>query len=165
MVEDVGGHAAQPGDLVDDLAVVRQHLAEVHAALAVAAELSGRAEQRLIALEEGEAPALHQARRRRLAAELVELWFVLEQLQLARCASHVQVDDTLRSRQLRRLPSGQRVRRIDLWHVLGGGVADQQLVERNRTQAEAAVAEKMSPCLFVEVQGQSWLWVGLGWVE
>ena len=80
MVEDIGGHAAQPGHLVDDLLVMRKHLADVHPALAVAAKLSRRAEQRLVTLEEGKAPALHQALRWRLAAEFVELRLVLEQL-------------------------------------------------------------------------------------
>ena len=74
----------QPADLVDDLAVVRQQLAERHAALADALELARRAQQRFVPLEEGEPLALEQALRRRLAVQLAQLRLVVEQLELAR---------------------------------------------------------------------------------
>ena len=98
VVERVGDHRLDDGDVVDDVRQVRQQLGELGAALAVPGELELRAQQLRVRIDERGAVALEQLRRRQRAVELGELRLVVEQLQVAGRAGHEQEDDVLRPR-------------------------------------------------------------------
>src|SRR5258708_40225268 len=93
--------------------MMREEFAQRHAVLPARFKLPQRAEQRRVALEEGEAFALHQAGRRRLALEFAQLGFVIEEIELRRSAGHEEVDHAFRLRCEVRWTWGERMRRID----------------------------------------------------
>src|SRR5262249_14133688 len=98
VVEHVRLHPAKPAHVVGDLAVLREQLADVHAALPGLAELADRAEELGVALDEREPFALRERLGDALPVELVEFGFGLEEFELRRRAGHEQVDDGLRLR-------------------------------------------------------------------
>ena len=95
MVELVGVHGLDEGHVIDEFAEVGQQFADPGAALAVALELVGRAEQLGVALDEGEALVLEQFLGAGLHVQLDQLGLVVEQLLLGRSARHVQINDAL----------------------------------------------------------------------
>ncbi len=145
MVEDVGLHPLQPADLVDNPPVVRQQLAERHAALTVAIELAGGAEQRLIPLQKGEPLAREHAFRRLLAGQLAQLGLVVEQLQLGRSAGHEQIDHALGLGRVMRRPLGQGIGRIEGHRRIGQAVLGEQALQCDGPQPDAALAEEVAP--------------------
>ena len=55
MVKDICSHAAQPGDLVGNLAVMREHLTDMHAALAMSTEFPCGSKEGFVPFEERKA--------------------------------------------------------------------------------------------------------------
>ena len=135
-----GGHDAQ---VVDHAGGVRQQVADPGAALAVAPKRAAGAEQldAVAAAHEGEALALDVALRDRLAAELLQLRFVVEQLELGGPAGHEQENDV--PGLGRDLPAAQHAR------PRGGRRGRMQPFLRHQrrqgdaAQAQAAPAEKV----------------------
>ena len=109
VVERVGDHPLDDGDVVDDRREVRQQLGELGAALAVPGELELGAEQLRVGLDERGAIALDQLRRRQRAVELGELRLVVEQLQVAGRAGHEEEQDPLGLRCIMRRLRRQRI--------------------------------------------------------
>ncbi len=106
VIEDVGLHAANPTDVVDDALVMGQTLTQVHAAFAVLAERAIRAEQFRFGLQECKTPPFEQFRRRILAVILVECGLGIEQFEMTRPSGHEQIDDVLDLRREVRLIGG-----------------------------------------------------------
>ena len=140
VVEGVGRHRLDDGDVVDDLGQVRQQLRKLGAALAVLGELELRAEQLRVRIDERGPVALEQLGRRQRAVELGELRLVVEQLQVAGRAGHEQEDDVLRARRKVRL-----LRRERIGGRRAAPCAAGQLAERDRPQADAAFLEEPAP--------------------
>ena len=158
VIEDVGRHAAQPDDFVDDLAVVWKEFADRHPTLSVALELALTAEEGFVALEEGEALALHKAFGRSLAVVFAELGLVLEEVELAGGSGHVEENDVLGLGRKGRFSSAHRIGRID-----GGKFTGLQLPEHgiygDGAEADSAVTEEVTagalgePAIFEVVHG------------
>jgi hypothetical protein len=94
-------------------------------------------------IHEGKALPLHDRIRSHLAGEFLQLWFVVEQIQLARCPGHEQEDNVLDlRREIRRLGS----HRIDRLGIRAEQFAlIQQRRESDLSQPEAAAVEEMAP--------------------
>ena len=158
VIEDVGRHAAQPDDFVDDLAVVWKEFADRHPALSVALELALTAEEGFVALEEGEALALHKAFGRSLAVVFAELGLVLEEVELAGGSGHVEENDVLGLCRKGWFAGAHRIGRID-----GGKFTGLQLPEHgvngDGAEADSAVTEEVAagalgePAIFEVVHG------------
>ncbi len=93
------------------------------------------------ALDEGEAFAFEKRRWSVLHVQFFELRLVIEQLQLRRRTGHVQVDHSLGLRRDHRRLGSQRA---------DGGrsvtaIAADQLLQRDRAQAQTAVAKEVPP--------------------
>ena len=149
VVEDIGAHSAQPDDLVDDLAVMRDLITQRHPALAIGFERSGVSEERFVALEKGEAFAFHQTLGRNLAVKLAEPGFVFEEFQLARCACHVKENHILGLARERRGARPHRVGRMNEGRVFGLQLTEHR-IECDRSQAHPAIAEEVSAGAFGE---------------
>ena len=96
MVELVGVHRLDDGDLVDHLGQVRQHLRELGAALAVPGELEPRTEHGRVGPDKRIALTADDRGRERFAFELGQRGLGVEEIELAGCAGHEQVDHALR---------------------------------------------------------------------
>ena len=111
MVELVGVHRADDGQLVGDGGEIRQQFGHFDARLAVFGELVRRAEHLRHALDEREPLLLEERFGAGLAVQLLQLRLVVEQFELRRRAGHVQVDDVLGlGGEVRRL-GGERIDR------------------------------------------------------
>ena len=99
MVEDVGRHRFDDRQVIDDLRPVRQERRDPRPRFAVPGELADCPQQLGMLLgehvHEREPAPLDERVRDRLAAILLKLGLVVEQLELARTAGHEQVDDAL----------------------------------------------------------------------
>ena len=99
MIEVVCVDRRDEGQVVDHPPQMRKTFRNVSARLAVALELPPRAQQLgnlpRKAVHEGKALAFQKRFWNRFAAQLHQLWLVFKQIQLARTASHKQVNDTL----------------------------------------------------------------------
>src|SRR5262249_17288259 len=78
VVELVGPHRLDEGDVVHELAELRQELADPGAALPVLTELVRRAKEFRDAFDEGEALVLEQLRGAVLHVQFVQLWLIVE---------------------------------------------------------------------------------------
>ena len=134
-------------DVVDDLGQVRQHLRELGAALAVPGELEPRPEHGRVGADERIALTADDRGRQRLAFEPGQRGLVVEQVELAGCAGHEQVDDALRL--------GGEVRRSRRQRIMAdarGGRAErarrerigQQAGQGDLADADAALPEEMA---------------------
>ncbi len=110
MIEDIGLHGLQPADFVDDLLMMRNQRAQLHAAFAVLAELLLRAQQLGIWLQERKPPPVRETLRRSLTAVLAQLRFIVEQLELAGAARHEHINDILGLPRKVWLAGGHRIR-------------------------------------------------------
>src|SRR5579864_2582663 len=99
----------------------------------------GRAQQQWSALDESESFAFHQVGRNRLPVVLVQLRLVVEQIQLRRRAGHEQVNHALGLWREMRLLGGQRI------SLSSQRPGVEQRAQRQRSNAEAALAEKVPP--------------------
>ena len=95
VVERVRRHAFDDGDVVDDVAQVRQQLRELRAGFAIAAKLEFRTQQSRVGVDERRPIAFEELRGWQLAVVLRQLGFVVEELQVAWAAGHEEVDDAL----------------------------------------------------------------------
>ena len=98
VVELVGVDRLDDGDLVDHLGQVRQHLRELGAALAVPGELEARTEHGRVRADKRIPLTADDRGRERFAFELGQCRLGVEEVELAGCAGHEQVDDALRLR-------------------------------------------------------------------
>ncbi len=110
VVELVRLHRLDHGEVVDHARQMLPELAELDARLAVAGERERRAQHVGHARDEGEPLALEQLLRAGLAVVLAERGLVVEQVELAGRAGHVQVDDVLGPCGQGRLPGRQGTR-------------------------------------------------------
>jgi hypothetical protein len=146
MVEGVGLHRLDDGDVVDDLRGVRQQLGQFSAALSVLGEPELGAQERRIRVDEGGAIPLEQLGGRQLAVELGQLRLVVEELEMARRARLEHEDDALGlGREVRRL-GGQRIdhsarRRTGVRGAASQDAAEQRM-QRDRAEADAALLEE-----------------------
>ena len=102
VVDRLGEHRLDEADVVDDLAMMRQQLAEPRARLAVLGEFEERAgerDRRLLGRHAGEPLAAADVFGQLLAVLLVEQRLVVEQILLGRAAGLEQVDDALHARR------------------------------------------------------------------
>ena len=95
MIEGVGMHGFHDGDVIGHFGQVWQQFGKLRAGLAVFCKGEFRAKQCGIWVDERGAVAFQQFSRRKRAIEFCQLRFVIEQLQMARCASHEKVDHVL----------------------------------------------------------------------
>ncbi len=95
MVELIGDHAADHGQLIRDAGDVGHLFGELHPALSVLRKLIGRSHQRFLARQEAKLDALDDLGGRGLAVELVEHGLGIEEVHVGRPARHVQEDDVL----------------------------------------------------------------------
>ena len=116
MIKDIRRHRAEPAGVVDDVAMKRQDLTEVHAALTPLAEMTIGPHQLRVGRQERKAAAFRHMLRRRLAMILLKHRLRTEKLQLARATGHKHVDDVLRSR---RILAGTRLHRPLCFRVVG----------------------------------------------
>ena len=93
MVEFVGLHRADDGQIIRTLCQMRRELGEPGPGLAVLRELVRRGQSPRAVGHKGELLALQDAVGHRLALELRERRFGVEQIDLRRTAEHVQEDD------------------------------------------------------------------------
>jgi hypothetical protein len=139
VIERIGVHGLHDGDVVHDLGQVRQKLRQFRAALAVLRELELRPEQRGIGVDERGAVVLDQVGWRRLAIPLRQLRFVIEQLQVTRCAGLEEKNDALGLRRKMRLLRRERVR----WRNRRcPALLTKQRAKRDRAQAHATLLKK-----------------------
>ncbi|PYI86129.1 MAG: hypothetical protein DME26_09625 [Verrucomicrobia bacterium] len=109
MVESVGGHRLDDGDVVHNFGQMRQRFGQFCAALPVIGKFEFGREQRRVRLDEGVFLPHHDLWRNRLAIVLGERRLVIEQVKLARGAPHEKVDHTLRLRIEMRLARRKRI--------------------------------------------------------
>ena len=96
MVERLGVHRADQGDVVGAGRQVRQEVGQLHAALAVLRELARAAHQTgALLLDEGEADVLGHRLGQLLAVQLVELGLGVEEVDLAGSAFEIDADARL----------------------------------------------------------------------
>ena len=95
VVEGVGHHRFDDGDVVRHAGQVRQQLGQFGAALAVPGELELRPQQLRVGVDERGPVAFEQFGRRQRAVVLGQLRLVVEQLQMAGRTGHEQEDDAL----------------------------------------------------------------------
>ena len=107
VVELVGLHRLDHGEVVDHPRQVLPDLAQLRAGLAVAGELERRAQHVGHARDEGEPLPLEQLVGAGLAVVLAERGLVVEEVELAGRARHVQVDDVLDPRGQGRRPAAR----------------------------------------------------------
>ena len=92
MVELVGVHGADQGGPVHDLAHVGHQLRDLHARFSVAAKGEGRAQERRVSLDEGQALALDEALGTQAPVQLLKAGLGVEHVELRRGAGHMQID-------------------------------------------------------------------------
>ena len=144
VVEGVGGHALDDGQVVDDPGQVGQQLGQLGPRLAVPGELELRAQQLGIRIDERRAVALEQLGRGQLAVEPGELGLVVEELQVARAAGHEQEDHPLGLGGEMGRPGRQRVDALGRGRRRRSRVARlaEQLAQGHRSQADAALLQE-----------------------
>ena len=138
VVELVGPHRFDEADLVDDFLEMGQPVGDPLAALAGLVEGELRAEHLRHALDEGELLAFEVFLRALLAVELGEFRLVVEELELARRAGHVQVDHALCLRSEVGEIGHQRIR----WILLQDGAVALRS-EPQPAEADRAVLQEM----------------------
>ena len=95
MVELIGVAGADQTDVIDDLGKIRQGFGDFHARLTVAGELELRSHDGGIGADEREPLAFRDRSRERLAVHLGEVRLEIEEIEMARCACHEEMDDGL----------------------------------------------------------------------
>ena len=135
VVDLIGVQGLHHADVVRHGAQVRQQLAQLQAALAMALKFEFGARQLHLAADEGKALALSQLLGAVLAVHLLQQRLVVVQIQLRRRADHVQVNDVL--------GLGGKV---GAWHhrCSGRQVPRQQRSQRHATQPQAGLPEKLA---------------------
>ena len=133
MVELVGLHRTDDGQIIGALGQVRQEFGDPRAGLAVLRELVRRRQRSRALGNEGELLALQDAVGHRLAFELREGRLGVEQVDLGRTAEHVQEDHVL--------GLGGEVRRGGFGCAV---VRREERLERDRAQPGRAGAQERS---------------------
>ena len=134
MIEGVGVHGADQGEVVGAGRQVRQEVGQLHAALSVLRELAWAAhEPRRLLLQEGEADVLGHRLGQLLAVQLVELRLGIEQVDLAGRAFEIDADTRFGLRREVRCLRGERI------GCLGG---EQAIVAQKRGQGGQADAAR-----------------------
>ena len=142
MVERIGHHRFDDGDVIHDFGQVRQQFRQLGPALAVLGELELRPEQLGVGIDEGGAIALEQLRR---AAGCHRTWRAAAccrtSSEMARSAGHEEVDDALGLGREMRLLGHERVRP---WRCFPGCVTllAKEIAERDGTQTDAALLQE-----------------------
>ncbi len=104
VIEGVGGHGFNDGDVVHDLRQMRQGFRKFCLTLAMLRKLKLGGVQSRVGPDKGVLLALHDLRRERFAIVFCQRGFEVEQFELARRAGHKQVDHSLGlGRELRRM--------------------------------------------------------------
>lgn len=110
MIEDVGLHPLEDADVIGDVAMERQQLADIGPALPRLEKPPPRAQQLGIGPNEREPPPARERFRNDLPIEPLQRRLRIEQLQMARPPRHEQKDDRLRLRREVARPRTQRIR-------------------------------------------------------
>ncbi len=139
VIEILRGNATHHRQIVGNRSDVRHQFRKPEAVTAVLLEFSPGGEQlrRLLrkGVHEGEALAFQQRFRGRLAVPFLQFRLVIEQLELARCSGHEEIDDPVDPRRkVARLRRGHRAAR-------------QHRGQRHLADANTAIAEQLPPGL------------------
>ena len=144
VVELIGVHGADDGDVVGDGGEVREEVGHFLPALAVPGEFVGGSQELGGADDEGKALSLDQLGGNRLAVVLRELWLVVEEVRLGRGSGHVKVDHAL----ARAGKCGGFTARGSAEGLVTGDVGKEIFVEQRRegdhAHAGSAVAEELA---------------------
>ena len=142
VVESVGVHGLDEGEVVRDFSQARKKLREFGTRLSMFGELELGAEQGGVWVDEGGAVIFDQICRGRFAVPLGQLRLVVEQLQVAWRASHKQEDDALGFGGKMRLPGRERIRDRQ---GRSPAVFAEQLPEGDGAQPNATLLEEPAP--------------------
>ena len=132
MIESVGHHRFDDGNVIHNLCQVRQQFGEFRAALAILGEFELRTQQLRVGVDESSPIAFQQIRGRQGPIELGQLRFIVEQLQVAGSSRHEEVNHTFCLGRVMRLFWSQRIRGCACcWS--GKGRISQQLTQCHGT--------------------------------
>jgi hypothetical protein len=145
MVEGIGLHRLDDGDIVHHLGEMRQQLAQLRPALAMAAELVLRRHERAVGVDEGRPIALEQLGWRQLAIPFHQFGLVIEQFEMARRAGLEEVDHALRLGGEVGELGRQGVHQAVAAEGAGPDHVLEQRAQRDRAQSHAALAEEPAP--------------------
>ena len=133
MVEGLGVHRADDGNIIGDRADVWQDFRHLSASLAVFFELKFGAEEIIVRRDKGGLVVLQEFSRWLGTIKSGELRFIVKEIEMAGSTTHVEEDDILGFARKVRL----------LWrHGIGGACLEGS--EGDPTEAEAAFFEKPS---------------------
>jgi hypothetical protein len=145
VVELIGLHPFDEGQLIDDFGQRRQQLAHRRSALAVLLELEGTPQKLLGAAHECQPLIGEQFWRYVLPVQFGEFGFVIEEIELRGAAKHLQIDDVLDALwKVGELRGGRRGWRCTCRRVVcGAKVRCRQVRERGGPKRESS-AQKMA---------------------
>jgi hypothetical protein len=149
VIEHVGLHPLEDADVIGDVAMERQQLADVRPGLARLEEAPPRAEQLGVGPNEREAPPARERFGHGLPVQPLQRRLRIEQLQMARAARHEEKDDRFRLGGEVARPRPQRIGIPPLspcgrWSGREGLSAPlvQERRERHRAEAHGAIAQE-----------------------
>ena len=143
MIKLVGVHRLHDRNVIDNRGQMRQELRKLSARFAVPLKRMRSAQHLRHALDERKPLLLEERFRAILPVQLLQLRFVIEQVQLRRRTGHVQINHPLRFCWKMRRFGGQWIR----WTRRFGPKQTliQQRGQRDRSQPDPAVLEEMAP--------------------
>lgn len=147
MIESIGHHGFDDGDVIDHRSKMRQKLRDFRPAFALFGKLEFRPQELGVGRDKGSAIAFDEFGRRQLPIELGQLRFVVKHLQMAGSTGHEQIYDSLGFGGKGRLLRRKRVDRfIDGVALLSKQVRDGQCAEAKRSHAGTSVERSDGDC-------------------